>query len=209
MSKAQANEPMTEAQLDELAQLLDSDLTPEDCMDLSMLQGYLTAVLVGPEVADPEQWLVSIWGEGADAVHFSAKAEAARLVELVVMLYNDIDQQLQSAPDEFEPILYLDEESELQIARPWCMGFMYGAALNEAQWQPLLDDEEYGSALLPIVMCADEEGRAEMEASGENPNQFEDEVADELPEIVGVLHGYWSQMRTENQKPARPKGRRR
>ncbi len=209
MSKTQATEPMTEAQLDELAQLLDSDLTPEDCMDISMLQGYLTAVLVGPEIADPEQWLASIWGEDAAAAHFAAKVEAARLVELVVMLYNDIDQQLQTAPEEYEPVLYLDEESELQIARPWCMGFMYGAALNEAAWQPLLDDEEYGSALLPIVMCADEEGRAEMEAAGEDPNQFEDEVADELPEIVTVLQEYWAKLRAEDQKPARPKGRRR
>lgn len=209
MTNAQATEPMTEAQLDELAQLLDSDLTPEDCMDLSMLQGYLTAVLVGPEIADPEQWLAPIWGEGTQAAHFAAKAEAGRLVELVVMLYNEIDQQLQTNPEEYEPVLYLDEENELQIARPWCMGFMFGAALNEAAWQPLLDDEEYGSALLPIVMCADEGGRAEMEASGEDPNQFEDEVADELPEIVAVLQEYWARQRAETQKPARTKGRRR
>ena len=50
MNKPQAVAPLSEAQLDELADLLDSELTPEDCMDLSMLQGYLTAVLLGPEV---------------------------------------------------------------------------------------------------------------------------------------------------------------
>ena len=209
MTKVSAAEPMTEAQLDELASLLDSDLTPEDCMDISMLQGYLTAVLVGPEITDADRWLTSIWGEGPDAAHFAAKAEAGRVVELVVMLYNEIDQQLRTDAEEYEPILYLDEESGQQIARPWCMGFMYGAALNEAVWQPLLDDNEYGSALLPIVMCADEEGREEMEASGEDPAQFEDEIADELPEIVAAIHEYWVQVSGPGQQEARPRGRRR
>ena len=207
MNKPQAVAPLSEAQLDELADLLDSDLTPEDCMDLSMLQGYLTAVLLGPEV-EPERWLAQVWGEGADAGYFPAKAEAERVVALVVDLYNEIDQQLRIAPEEYEPILYMDEERDLQIARPWCMGFMLGAALNEADWQPLLDDEEIGQALLPIVLCADEEGRAEMEQSGEDPAEFEDEVAEELPELVAAIHSWWVAQRAEG-RPARAKGRRR
>ena len=63
MSYPESAAPMTEAQLDELSALLESDLTPEDCMDISMLQGYLTAVLLGPEVTDPEKWLNGIWGK--------------------------------------------------------------------------------------------------------------------------------------------------
>lgn len=209
MSHKHTAEPMTEALLDELAELLDSDLTPEDCMDISMLHGYLTAVLVGPEIGDAQRWLAPIWGESPQAAHFGAKAEAERLVGLVVQLYNDIETQLQPDSEDFEPILYLDEDTGQQIARPWCMGFMYGAALNETAWQPMLDDEEYGAALLPIVMCADEEGRAEMEASGEDPAQFEDEVADELPEIVAAILEYWQQAKEASRQTARPRGRRR
>ena len=209
MYHKQVAEPMTEELLNELSGLLDSDLTPEDCMDVSMLQGYLTAVLSGPEIDNPQRWLSPIWGEGKEAEHFAAKAEAGRLLELVVMLYNDIEEQLRSNPEEFEPILYLDEETGQQIARPWCMGFMYGAALNESAWQPLLDDEEYGAALLPVVMCADEEGRAEMEASGEDPAHFEDEVADELPEIVAAIREYWLQADQASHLPARERARRR
>ena len=209
MSMKEAAVPMTEEQLDELADLLDSDLTPEDCMDLSMLQGYLTAVLIGPPIEDAQRWLTPIWGEGPQADHFAAKAEAERLIELVVMLYNELEEQLQDGAEDFEPILYLDEESGQQIARPWCMGFMYGAALNEAAWQPMLDDEEYGASMLPIVMCADEEGRAEMAAGGEDPAQFEDEVADELPEIVAAIREYWQQASVTSKPAARPRGRRR
>lgn len=208
MNKPQAAAPMTEAQLDKLAELLESDLTPEDCMDISMLHGYLTAVLVGPTVSDPERWLQQIWGEGPEAAHFAAKAAAEELVGLVVDLYNEIDLQLRTSAEDFEPILYVDEENGLQIARPWCMGFMYGAALNEAAWQPLLDDTEYGPALLPVVMCADEEERSQMDVNGEDPKVFEDEVAEELPEIVAALYEYWTQVREES-APVRPKGRNR
>lgn len=208
MSHPETEDFMTEAKLDEVSALLESDLTPDDCMDISMLQGYLTAVLLGPEMTEPEVWLKTIWGEGPEASYFAAKAEASRLVELVVELYNEIAQQLQVSAEDYEPILYLDEETGLQIARPWCMGFMYGAALNEEAWQPLLDDAEYGPALLPVVMCADEEERSQMDTEGEDPKVFEDEVAEELPEIVAAIYEYWQTARKQA-APARAKGRNR
>ena len=51
------DEPLTDAELDELEAFLASDAVPQDCMDLEMLDGYLTAIASGPESIQPSEWL--------------------------------------------------------------------------------------------------------------------------------------------------------
>ncbi|MBP9915718.1 MAG: UPF0149 family protein, partial [Thiobacillaceae bacterium] len=55
--------PLTDEELDELDQFLTSDATPEECMDIAMLDGFLTALVIGPNTILPSQWLPAIWGE--------------------------------------------------------------------------------------------------------------------------------------------------
>ncbi|MDH4181205.1 MAG: YecA family protein, partial [Betaproteobacteria bacterium] len=43
------DEPLSDTELDELEAFLASDAVPQDCMDLEMLDGYLTAIASGPE----------------------------------------------------------------------------------------------------------------------------------------------------------------
>ena len=49
--------------LEELARYLDSDQSPDDCMGLSDLDGFLTGIVVGPELIMPSEWLPVIWGD--------------------------------------------------------------------------------------------------------------------------------------------------
>ena len=59
---------LSNAELDELAGFLVSDATPEEAMDISMLDGFLTALVVGPSVPPQERWLPMVWAdpEGAE-----------------------------------------------------------------------------------------------------------------------------------------------
>jgi len=50
------DEPLSDAELDELEGFLASDLVPPDCMDLEMLDGFLTAIVSGPESVQPSEW---------------------------------------------------------------------------------------------------------------------------------------------------------
>jgi len=54
--------PLTDDELDELDQFLMSDATGEDAMDISMLDGFLTALAVGPSTLPPMQWMPLVWG---------------------------------------------------------------------------------------------------------------------------------------------------
>ena len=58
------DEPLTDAELDELEGFLASDAVPQDCMDLEMLDGFLTAIVSGPESIQPSEWLPQVWSDG-------------------------------------------------------------------------------------------------------------------------------------------------
>ena len=58
------DEPLSDPELDELEGFLASDLVPPDCMDLEMLDGFITAIVSGPESVQPSEWLPQVWSDG-------------------------------------------------------------------------------------------------------------------------------------------------
>jgi uncharacterized protein len=79
----------------------------EDSMDISTLDGSLTAIVCGPKTILPSEWLRWVWNmeSGEDALQSVSQAQAKRILGLS-MRHNDGD-----------PIPILDE---------WCSGFMKG-----------------------------------------------------------------------------------
>jgi len=55
--------PVEGVALDALDAFLSSDQSPPDSMMLSDLDGFLTAIAVGPELVMPSEWLPVIWGD--------------------------------------------------------------------------------------------------------------------------------------------------
>ncbi len=51
-------------ELDELAGLLVSDATPDECMNISELDGFLTALAIGPRWTPADEWLPYRMGPG-------------------------------------------------------------------------------------------------------------------------------------------------
>ena len=49
--------------LDALGAFLSSDQSPPESMMLSDLDGFLTAIAIGPELIMPSEWLPVIWGD--------------------------------------------------------------------------------------------------------------------------------------------------
>ena len=54
----------TPEMIEELDEFLMSDQTPDDCMQLSDLDGFLTGIVVGPELIMPSEWTPVIWHGG-------------------------------------------------------------------------------------------------------------------------------------------------
>ena len=113
------DEPLSDPELDELEAFLASDTVPQDCMDLEMLDGYLTAIVSGPEQIQPPEWLPQLWSEGGKSATpaYSVNDQAQRIMALVLLHMVGIQRTLAESPTRFRPLLYLAEEIERKTER--------------------------------------------------------------------------------------------
>lgn len=185
--------PISDAEFEELESFLLSDQVPEESMTLSELDGFLTALAVGPEIVPPGEWLPVVWqGEGPV---FESPEDVERVLGLILALNARIVESIQQ--DELAPMFNIearDDGSELMTPDGWCWGFMQGVMLRENTWKPLLDSED-GELLDPIAMIAGG-GRqlpefAEIQDSPEDYEEFLDMISGAALDI----HDYWAERR--------------
>ena len=74
--------------LDALDDYLISDHAPDNGMGLSDLDGFLTGIVVGPELILPSEWLPVIWG--GDEPEFQTETEMRMVLGTIMGRYNEI-----------------------------------------------------------------------------------------------------------------------
>lgn len=183
------NVPLSDTELDELDQFLMSDATREESMDIAMLDGFLTALAIGPNTLPPSRWMPVIWG---GEMTWESEAQAKRMMSLVFRHANDILFTLRGYPDDFEPLLYEREHEgkKIPIIDEWCTGFVRGMALDEEAWRPLLDSEEGGEMLFPIMLYGTEVGWEQLRDDPALENRHE-EFAASLGDSVIAIMDWW------------------
>jgi uncharacterized protein len=158
---ASAVTPLSPAELDALDRLLQG-LSDEGAMTLDGLDGYLTALCVGPPVLlqtlPTAEWLPLVWGgdgEGGmdEATPFASKKQRKATVVAVLRHLRHIAQQTAHEPAAWEPVFSIAEQGaqEFADARDWCTGFLQAVDLMPQPWQALWDDPELGPLLAPLL----------------------------------------------------------
>ena len=154
---ASAVTPLTVAELDGLDQLLQA-LPAEGCMSLDGVDGYLTALQVGPAdllaTLSTAEWLPMVWGGdgpgGAEeAAPFASKRQRKATVVLLLRHLRHLAELLAAPPEAWEPIFSIAEQGpkEWADARDWCTGFLQAVDLMPGAWGDSLADP----ALAPLL----------------------------------------------------------
>ena len=190
MSMISLTTPLSESEMTELDEFLMSGVTPEGCMDISALDGFLTSLVIGPGLVPPSVWLKAIWG-GESEPAFESSAQAQRVISLIMRRSNAISSMF-NEPPEFAPILYEREVegSRYWSADDWCWGFLEAIRLSPETWQPLVEDEDNRSMLLPIVALGSEDGWELLEADPDR-DAAEQAALDDLEPAVIAISRYW------------------
>jgi len=168
--------PLSDEELDSLDQLLQA-LPGEAAMNVEGLDGYLTALLVGPQLLQrlkSADWMPAVWGgDGAGSAPFASQKQRKRAALLVLRHLRAIDRQLNLAPAAWEPVFSIAETAsgELRVdAEDWCIGFLQAVALDPQGWAPLFDEPELGAALVPLALL----GGDDSELSASDSQRLED-----------------------------------
>jgi len=190
------NTPLSDQEIDKLNQFLLARIPEEEeamaegvdegVLDISELDGFLTAIISGPRPILPSEWLPVLWG--AFEPKWASAEESEAIISLVLRHMNGLVNTLTEAPTEFEPIVLEVEEGEATVTsvEEWCLGYMKGVGLSTDAWRQAGD--EVMEMLFPIMVFTTSEGRnslAGLEA---------DELATlkrSIPTAVCKLHAYW------------------
>jgi uncharacterized protein len=192
--------------LAELCALLASDRARPGCLNLSALDGFLAAILAGPERVSPEEWLPMVWGEGEPA--WADRAEAWRVFDAVRARHDQVARQLEEDPDAYAPIFRTLHDGTVTAA-DWARGFLVGVGLRSPRWDALTASAEGMRFLVTIVsQLPDWDERIVAQVGGAKVREFRREGRRFIPLCVVEIRRFWSRRcggsRTRREVGCRP-----
>ncbi|MEW6132196.1 MAG: UPF0149 family protein [Pseudomonadota bacterium] len=189
--------PLSDEELDLLDEFLldriDEDEVYEDglekdegILNVSELDGFLTAIVSGPETILPSRWLPAVWGEYAP--DWKDDEAFMSVFSLLIRHMNGIANTLLEQPEDFEPLFnerVVDGKTYV-IVDDWCEGYVKGVNLMAGSWE----DAGAGMELLLMPILAftgvtDWKGH-ELPSDAEAGNLHE-----AIRRNVREIHAYW------------------
>jgi uncharacterized protein len=146
-------EPLTDAELDRLNDILQR-FGDERSMNLEQLDGFFAALVCGPELALPSEYLPEIWGRDLARQDGFMAEDLQEFLSLIFQHWNVVADTLNSG-DVYLPLLLHDEDG-VSRANDWARGFVRGMKVRPGDWSLLVDDEEHAGSLVPIFALAHE-----------------------------------------------------
>jgi uncharacterized protein len=143
-------EPLSDVELDRLAAFLEG-IANERAMSVEELDGFFCALIAGPELVMPSEYLNEVWGgELPDENAFESDAHAEAVLGLIMRHWNAIIAEFER--EQVYGPLY-DEPDERGVpGRRWALGFMRGVAMRRRSWSSMLTDGNEGQLItIPLV----------------------------------------------------------
>jgi uncharacterized protein len=142
--------------LERLSALLEQRAVPFRGFNLEALDGFLSALVVGPSPVSPGEWQPLVWG--GKPPRWDTADEEARVHALLMGHWNMCSARVRygddDLPDHLAPLLWLPEdpeltgkealrEDELDVGRDWALGFFAAVGLRETEWDRWLDENDW------------------------------------------------------------------
>ena len=163
---------------------LSSEDSPDDCMMLSDLDGFLHGVICSPVLISSEEWMSVALGVDAEDV-------PDWVLHDITDLYIGIAKGLADSPAVVEPIFWQAKDGHV-IAMDWCEGFMQAVSLRPKEWLRLIESGSDGHLTTPIMHhMLDDNGNSAMGVPQEELDEVLAEAAEVIPETVAGIFNYW------------------
>ena len=201
--------PLTDREIKEIDAFLLSEDGLENPMDFYTFDGFICAVLSGPNTIMPSEWLRWVWDqeEGEQPPEFSSEKQAKRILSLLIGHANVLAFTLIHGPQYYEPLFYAHqiEGNSVPIIDEWCCGYVKGIALDPEGWQPLIDARPDWFEVIHLYGT-----KSGWERLKELVDAHEDSVArhqafvDRIAPAARNVHAYWLARRAppERLRPA-------
>jgi uncharacterized protein len=174
-------------------------LRPRSRVDgASTLDGYLTAIVVGPCSIPPDEWFIGLLGDRGRIATAAGRTLAA--ITAIVARFNAISEGISTTPHKHAPIFEKTDDG-MALPQPWCMGFLSAMRLRLGAWRPLLDlgRTDHGLMLPILLYCTDPLGRPMLGPPREGPEtqEFLRTAYQDIPLVIPAIRDYWMPQRVK------------
>ena len=182
---------LTDEELDALGDFLAAPAHEERSMDVATLEGFLTALAVGPRSVLPSRWLPWVWDriDGTEQPEFDGLEQANCVLQWIMRFNNSVVQQFTREPAGFEPIYRFGAQWG---AAEWCEGFLTGMQFDSEAWAGLMAAQPEWFA--PFLRLGTDEGLALLQRDKDkDPEHWLSRIVPSLVEI----HRFWLAVREQ------------
>jgi uncharacterized protein len=170
---------------------LASPEAPADSPSLIEMDGYMTAVIIGPELIMPSEWMPDLWPK---QFGFKDAEEAQKITSALMEYYNGIIRHLEGPPENYRP-LYLPEDpaqpATVEHAAEWSQGF-WNAITRHPGWRPIIEDKDARRLLVPILAFAKTpDEKALIKNTRRQHEEMLEDAADKIAEFLLLIRQYW------------------
>lgn len=175
-----------EAARSRLMELLDAKSEAHNTMRCDEVQGFMMALLSGPDALNPTNWLPEILGEES---LFDAK-ERTEIERLVMAMAADMRMKLNEKilPD----LWFYEDEAGNPDFYTWCNAYLYALDIVPTDWFEAVDQEEFEDLFYPIMALGgiyddEENGEVILHLNEKELTQLESD----LPHVLLDIYWYW------------------
>ena len=175
-----------EAAHSRLMELLDAKSEAHNTMRCDEVQGFMMALLSGPDTLNPTNWLPEILGEES---LFDAK-ERTEIERLVMAMAADMRMKLNEKilPD----LWFYEDEAGNPDFYTWCNAYLYALDIVPTDWFEAVDQEEFEDLFYPIMALGgiyddEENGEVILHLNEKELTQLESD----LPHVLLDIYWYW------------------
>ena len=175
-----------EAARSRLMELLDAKSEAHNTMRCDEVQGFMMALLSGPDALNPTNWLPEILGEES---LFDAK-ERTEIERLVMAMAADMRMKLNEKilPD----LWFYEDEAGNPDFYTWCNAYLYALDIVPTDWFEAVDQEEFEYLFYPIMALGgiyddEENGEVILHLNEKELTQLESD----LPHVLLDIYWYW------------------
>ena len=193
MTTAPITTPLNDAEVEQLEDLLASPVFDKQAMGLDEMQGFLAAVISGPEFIAASLWMPAVLGNPK----YVSPEQEKQVNDLVTRFYNEIAADLVEG-ESLGLLLERAEgadENDYDYAT-WCQAYLDGVDFSATPWEEAGDAEEVNEMLFPIALLAGEiEPKVLKQIKPRDMSQLLVECREDLPLMVIEVYQYFQALR--------------
>jgi uncharacterized protein len=168
-----------------------SDQAPETTLSFEALDGFFTALVIGPAMVPPSEYLPEIWGTpDGKGPEWDSLEQAEYVLALLMRHWNAIvARRMAGVP--FPSAMEVHADDAVR-GFDWVNGFEAGIALREDAWSPLFENRRGAELVWAVLDLAAPTG---LQNAKPISTLRRKQILDQLPTLLQRISDYWKDPR--------------